>query len=65
MNPDEYGYAVQEPGDPAAFSSGVGGSLSGEFHVDGTPMRLATFVIAGIILLVVFNRTGFRFHVVG
>jgi len=51
---------------PAAMDpleAGVGGSVGGEFHVDGTPMRLATFVIVGILVLIVFNQGGFRFHV--
>jgi hypothetical protein len=50
-------------GETAPFEAGVGTSVTGEFHVDGTPMRLATFVIVGVLILVIFNQGGFRFHV--
>jgi hypothetical protein len=50
-------------GETPPFETGVGASVGGEFHVDGTPMRLATFVILGVLILVVFNQGGFRFHV--
>lgn len=49
--------------DTPPFEAGIGTEVGGEFHVDGTPMRLATIVIVGVLILVVFNQTGFRFHV--
>lgn len=60
---EDYATQAATQGEAPAFESGVGGSVGGEFHVDGTPMRLATFVIVGVLILVLFNQGGFRFHV--
>jgi hypothetical protein len=49
--------------EPGGFGTGIGGSVGGEVHIDGTPFRVATFVIGFILVLVVFNQGGFRFHV--
>lgn len=47
----------------APFEEGIGAGVGGEFHVDGTPMRLCTIVVVGVLILVLFNQGGFRFHV--
>lgn len=52
-----------EPMESPGFSYGLG--TEGEFHIDGTPMRLVTFIAVGIVVLVILQRGGFRFHVVG
>jgi hypothetical protein len=58
--PAQYG---PEAGGEAPFGTGISGDVGGNIHIDGTPFRLATFVIAGILILVVFNQGGFRWHV--
>jgi hypothetical protein len=55
--------AMMDEGGTSPFETGVGGGVGAEVHIDGTPFRLATFVIAGILVLVLFNQGGFRFHV--
>lgn len=52
-----------EPMESPGFSYGL--NTGGEFHIDGTPMRLVTFVAVGVIILIILQRGGFRFHVVG
>lgn len=60
---EDYATQAATQGEAPGFESGVGGSVGGEFHVDGTPMRLATIIIVSVLLLIVWNQTGFRFHV--
>jgi hypothetical protein len=60
---EDYATQAATMGEAPAFESGVGGSIGGEFHVDGTPMRVATIVIVGVLLLIAWSQTGFRFHV--
>lgn len=60
---NEYQYATQEPVESPGFS--YAGNVGGEFHIDGTPMRLATFIVVAIVVTVILQRSGFRFHVVG
>lgn len=54
---------VANEGQEAPFEAGVSSDIGGEFHVDGTPMRLCTMVVVGVLVLIVFQQTGFRFHV--
>lgn len=45
------------------FGAGIGGELGGEFHVDGTPLRLSTIIIAAVLVLALYHYGNFRFHV--
>lgn len=54
---------AEDMGGEVPFGGGIGGSVGGEVHIDGTPFRLATIVVVGLLILVVFNQGGFRFHV--
>ena len=60
---EDYATQAATQGEAPAFESGVGGSVGGEFYVDGTPMRVAAIVIVGVLVLIILNQTGFRFHV--
>lgn len=58
---DEYTQVAEH--EEAPFHGGIGGEVAGGVHVDGTPFRVATFIVLGVLILVVFNQGGFRFHV--
>lgn len=62
MFEDSTNTMMAEGGVPG-LETGIGGEVGGEVHIDGTPFRLATIVILGVLILVVFNQGGFRFHV--
>jgi hypothetical protein len=60
-----YTQVAEMPGGEPPFETGVGGMVGGEVSIDGTPLRVSTIVVGAILLLIVFNRGRFRFHVVG
>jgi hypothetical protein len=62
MFSDEYTQTM-EPSETAPFEAGVGADVGGDFHVDGTPMRLVAVIVVGLVILVVWNQGGFRWHV--
>lgn len=45
------------------FGAGIGGDVGGEFHIDGTPLRLSTIIIAAVLVLILYHYGNFRFHV--
>ena len=64
----EQGYAdpaqfAEDVGGGVPFGAGIGGDVGAEIHIDGTPFRVATFVVLGLLVLVIFNQGGFRWHV--
>lgn len=64
MFEDEGFTQVQEQGEVPPFEVGIGGSIGGEGHIDGTALRVATIVVVFIGFLILFHVANFRWHIV-